>query len=229
VNMTIDQFWGLVAESQWDKDHDSDRIKLELLQKLTPEEAGFMRGILHRLTTAIRGPVGRFYDAADEWLSDDGLDDLCNHIVGLGQEAYEEVAEKPQKALDYSDSYVESFGYAVPFADDFRHLDPEVLRDRLFGVFKAYKKQVEQDKAWRQLEAWWRPFLEGKQCPDSVFIMRYQDSRGKLLKRLRWLINELNAKSHKAVENYEGINPHAMINVLLDLKAYGHIGMEIEG
>lgn len=42
---------------------------------------------------------------------DDSFDDLCNHIVGMGQEVTMAVLQNPALASEYFDSYVESFAY----------------------------------------------------------------------------------------------------------------------
>lgn len=46
-------------------------------------------------------------------LSDDGMDDLENHIVGLGKDVYFDALLHPEKIVDYIDEVVESFAYVI--------------------------------------------------------------------------------------------------------------------
>ena len=60
-------------------------------------------------------------------VSDDGFDDLLNHIIGLGEEEYRKNVENPKLAFDRADhrDYVESFAYCIPYPGDYARKERE--------------------------------------------------------------------------------------------------------
>jgi hypothetical protein len=106
--------WKEIESLDWEKDTDYERIQRELAAQPEKRKAldDFRFEKYHDLAKAFWIYVGR--TDYREYLSNDGVDDLINHIIGLGQVPYEYALGNPQLALDRYEAgdYDESFAYA---------------------------------------------------------------------------------------------------------------------
>ena len=110
-NCDHDQFWDVVREIGWGSGHvDDQQVVDEICRRWSPE---FFESFCEQ-----HGEV--FMDLRpviaeqDHGGSDDGLDDVTNHIIGCGREAVEGAFRDPAAAFaQYELEAVESFAYCM--------------------------------------------------------------------------------------------------------------------
>jgi hypothetical protein len=118
--MNDKEFWAIVAECDWGKDFDYERIKSYLMEKFTLEQASEFAQFISDKTDTLT----EFYDSKfnGEWYSgDDGFSDLRCHIVGLGEDEFNRTVENVELMRDRwkEFEYEESFWYAIPSEYDY--------------------------------------------------------------------------------------------------------------
>ena len=125
-SMTEDRFWELVTRTNWP--HEGyDRPKLRYLQTLKPKEGKQFRAVVDKLWAVLDRFVGDRNPAGG---GDDSHSDLMYHIIGIGKDefyaclkSYKKMEAKGHWKPNNKEGYVESFGYAVPYKDEWD--DPE--------------------------------------------------------------------------------------------------------
>lgn len=128
--MSDKDFWLIIEECDWKKDFNYDRIR----QKL---EAEYNKDIRNQLIDFISARRKELYARLEQfgrtkvkgdyehrgicWVgcSDDGLSDLVNHIIGLGENEFNKVMKNPMAAKTRAGAgkYKESFAYCLHFED----------------------------------------------------------------------------------------------------------------
>jgi len=116
-----DEFWAAVERINWpglcqDEEIDFNEIREFLLKEFGEDSCKCFFGLHRRKYRALQ-ELMRAYDKNNEaQVSDDGLWDLCAHIVGLGKEEYEAALLNPRIIVDRgrSNKYRENFGYCFP-------------------------------------------------------------------------------------------------------------------
>lgn len=123
--MTEQEFWAITEPYGWGvSTTDYSAIRSDLIGRITPDESMLMfhtfRELKGKLMTAIEGYEHR--TGARCPVGDDGFEDLCAHIIGLGKAAYEAHLANPALAIERAErrDYKESFGYAIPHRNDYR-------------------------------------------------------------------------------------------------------------
>lgn len=117
--MTEQKSWEIVDEMNWSVNHDYKKILAELNYKYDVMEIDDLRQfavakreelikVLYAHALEKTGSQYSYYG-----VSDDGFWDLTAHIVGSGEDYYNEVMQDPEKAKVLADSrkYVENFEY----------------------------------------------------------------------------------------------------------------------
>ena len=127
-------FWSIVESIGWGTETtDYEKVARMLYYSMTSEQAECFRrefenrkALLYEVCSA----------SVVECISDDGLDDLFSHIIGLGEHEYNDVLSHPELAnIRYAeDKYTESFAYCMP--------DMAVLRDGEVG--RTENKQLDR-------------------------------------------------------------------------------------
>jgi hypothetical protein len=106
-------YWNLIKEIGWGtKTTDCDAISKWLNKKFTKKEIKEFEDFVWSKVSDIHKCLEK--DAYKSQLSigytgDDGFDDLCKHIVGMGKEQYEKVLK--EKDVPAGFEYVECFTY----------------------------------------------------------------------------------------------------------------------
>jgi len=139
AGMPEGEFWKMVAKIGWGtKTTNYEAIKAAILNKYhTKQEIEGIHDTFGKLKD-------RLYRRLDEWMElnapdldnrgwgtgDDGFDDLCSHIIGLGKKEYDAVMKDPKLAWDRArkGQYKESFSYAIPWDRDMDLQDPKYFK-----------------------------------------------------------------------------------------------------
>ncbi len=151
-----ERFWQIVAEIDWGSNcsGDLDRLAAPLAERYRLEELVAAKLMLLDLAGEVQEAMEE-HDLDAAWDSvggEDGMEDLCNHIVGLGRREYLSVLDSPERgiAIGKSEKVVESFEYIFNFAlhrypsDDFQralHAHTEVRQLSELGT-PAYGQVV---------------------------------------------------------------------------------------
>lgn len=147
--MTDSRFWEIVDFVDWPREDYKD-VKVDLLMNMAPNEIDEFRDELGKRTSELREKFDEAYDEAnaDFYVSGDGLDDLVNHVVGLGKAFYKDHVEYPETLLsDYKgNNFVESFSYAIPRPTDYEKLGTGYYQFRSTKYVESYKKIAENEK-----------------------------------------------------------------------------------
>ena len=116
-------FWDCVAEIGWPV-KSATLTKAAILRAWTPEFGTSFRKIMEEKVSQVY-KVFQEYEKQDlserqrgqYYLSDDGISDFTNHVVGLGKTVFEEELADPIKLFERAcnSDYQESFSYAVPY------------------------------------------------------------------------------------------------------------------
>lgn len=109
-NATTDM-WDIVAQLGWGTRTTDCEFLGEVLKKLNKKKrTEFITFVAQR-----RHEIDRKITNVVDVLSDDGFDDLCWHIVGLGKETFDKVMKTPKLAQTMydNDEYKESFAYCL--------------------------------------------------------------------------------------------------------------------
>ena len=130
-------FWKTVKTLNWKKDYDSNRIIKDILEKslIPKDKITIFKNCMDRFAEIAYDKIG--YDEFDEdgnelydkYIneSDDGLEYLIDHIIGLGEETYYKCFPKEQEynyhevskyargenGVTTKDTAVEGFGYIL--------------------------------------------------------------------------------------------------------------------
>lgn len=115
-------FWECVAEIGWPVES-TTLTKATILRAWTPEFGTAFRKIMEAKTSHVYKVVGAAEKKLDQktrdsyYLSDDGLSDFCNHIVGMGWSVFEDETRHPEKLFKRAAAhdYEESFSYVIPY------------------------------------------------------------------------------------------------------------------
>ena len=118
-------FWKMVAKIGWGtKTTDYKAISAAGLNKYhTKKQLDGIRATFDKLKGALEIRLSKWMEdeapgpEIHSWgTGDDGFDDLCSHIVGLGWKEYQSVMKDPKLAWDRAqkNKYKESFAYALP-------------------------------------------------------------------------------------------------------------------
>lgn len=137
--MPLDRFWEIVSLADWETHCETPRgygLSKRILKRELPT-LGDMFSFRERYENMLR-VLGR---TVEEWerrtrnsipVSGDGWSDLSAHIVGLGQESYEESVGNPELVMQRASSgrFVESFSYSIPYDDEYQAGHDELSRRR---------------------------------------------------------------------------------------------------
>jgi len=177
--MNRDEFWAIVESVGWGTiDTDYERGKQVLLKALpTLEECdAFGQHRLH-VKQALSNAIDSWCALRDTslGLGDDGFNDLCAHIVGLGREEYERNLADPSLAQKRAESYgfEESFAYCEPHDTDYEPLEIQLARE-VSGLLYWQENLAEKnhDESLCVSEVEWR----GRAC--GVLRKRLLDQGG---------------------------------------------------
>lgn len=122
-----EEFWAVVKKVNWGKDHDYKRIIKWFLKNTDQDFAKRFRTRLSFLRCALENAMEKHIkhceiDGTTNYFegSDDGWSDMTHHVVGLGKTFYAKAMKDPSilKDLDYR----ESFGYGIPYDEDYKGL-----------------------------------------------------------------------------------------------------------
>ncbi|WP_210499152.1 DUF4240 domain-containing protein [Vibrio crassostreae] len=109
-------FWLQVAMMDWSNaETTSDKIKEHLILTIPPERLFLLREHFERLWSPLR-ELALTVDLGG-CFTDDDLDDLTSHVIGLGQEAYREVMENPKSLINYSFDHKLYLFSAIPYVN----------------------------------------------------------------------------------------------------------------
>jgi hypothetical protein len=120
---TEEIFWECVGEIGWRNKPDAHDVKRACLMAWTPEfGSSFSRMFGVRKSQVYKRFIQYENEGLSEiergeyYLGDDGFDDFCSHIVGLGRETFIREMENPRKMFERAcdGDYFESFSYCIP-------------------------------------------------------------------------------------------------------------------
>ena len=119
--MTEDRFWQLVGFANWPNDG-YEGPNAMYRSSLSKEEGIEFRKIVYALWGLLDHEIGERNPAGG---SDDSHSDFCYHIIGLGRKQfYTHLNDYSlMEARGVAGDYKESFGYAVPYEDDWEKKD----------------------------------------------------------------------------------------------------------
>lgn len=172
-------FWECVAEIDWPVEN-TDLVKAAILRAWTPEFGTSFRKIMEEKV----GEVYKVIEVSEKelsqevrdsyYLSDDGLSDFCNHIVGMGWNTFQSELADPSKlfARAAANDYQESFSYVVPYepstTDSFedwstshKHdlrkesFDPHYMDELTYEAYIASLREAWEESRkgdWRKIE-----------------------------------------------------------------------------
>lgn len=95
----------------------NDELGVILVERYSLDEIVELHNFVVRQRIQLKAFLEGYYKASsDEFkskfkLSDDGLWDLCSHVVGLGQVMYDYVMDHPEIVLELQKDYTENFEY----------------------------------------------------------------------------------------------------------------------
>jgi hypothetical protein len=126
MEITDAEFWKIVSDINWaDKKKDQEHTKEKLALLWGPEKSEAVHTKASSFTSALYRAIEHWEREEDGHVdaSDDGMSDLTNHIVGLGEEEFNRVMKTPQLAAERASrcDYRESFGYLIPSKFTFEH------------------------------------------------------------------------------------------------------------
>lgn len=116
-------YWKIVDECDWSKDFNHKRIKSFLSEKYDRDTRFRLDDWAHRRQRHLYVVLEDFSEEkvnyAHGWLpvSDDGMNDLTAHIIGLGKKEYISSLANPYKVYkraqkrDYQENFLYSFGF----------------------------------------------------------------------------------------------------------------------
>ena len=146
---TAELAWSLIAQMQWSKEADYKAIAAEFYKKLG-------KGGMKQLGSFVGARVGQLGEAVDRYEqetgnklevgSDDGFSDLRYHIVGMGQETFDEAVRDPQvmQTRARQSNYKESFAYCFLQPDPPRTAkQKQASFDKLMSEIERMNKRVE--------------------------------------------------------------------------------------
>lgn len=142
----LDKFWHLVDEINWSdncKNRGYEKIKLHMMKNLEHEwvkEASFIRCALYN---EISECINRWEDDYGQIeVSDDGLSDLINHIIGLGKKEFDRCMKNPALAKRRADrcDFVESFSYCFPHDNEYEKFQVDHYQE----YAKNYSSEFEE-------------------------------------------------------------------------------------
>jgi len=175
ARMSDGEFWKLVSKIGWGtKTTDYKAIKSAILNKYHfKKELEGIRDTFAKLKAALYQQLNNWEAEGEELgenrnfgTGDDGFDDLCSHIIGLGWKEYNSVLKDPKKAWDRAQKrdYVESFSYALPYGDEHdKHKK---------GEYTAWAKRTIQDYTGVLRDSDLKPFhKEAKKLIDILKLM----------------------------------------------------------
>jgi hypothetical protein len=105
-------FWQFVEEAGWNNNKDYQAIAKRLSPKYGADREA-LQVMFRELKRNLSKNLDDYFDPEELEVSDDGFDDLVSHIIGMGKEEYYRVLNKPDKAIAYRNSCVESFAYVL--------------------------------------------------------------------------------------------------------------------
>jgi hypothetical protein len=125
-------FWTTVESIGWGtKTTDYEAVKIDLMRQ--------GRDVCCKLRNDFEAACNTLYRAAVvvglDYCSD-SWDDTVKHVVGLGRAEFARCVLDPQRLVDRYNAgdYRESFGYCIPWDDDFELLNIEALTKRAQGL-----------------------------------------------------------------------------------------------
>ena len=132
--MNEKRFWEIVEGIGWGNlcleiKPDFEAASLRTAKSLSRQEANEFRTILDEKVNIIAKLAEQRVS-----LGDDSFGDLCHHVVGLGQDFYENTLADPDtlKTLKFR----ESFSYCVPGASDYEMLQDGYFEKQIFKFFE---------------------------------------------------------------------------------------------
>lgn len=144
--MTDNRFWEIVDSVDWPRE-DYKAANVEILMNTAPAEINDFRDELNKRTSTLRE---LFYEVRDEdfYVSGDELSDCVNHIVGLGQTAFENSVACPQAIVDRyrAEEYTENFSYAIPYATEYEKLGTDYYQYRSDRYVDEYGEIATNEK-----------------------------------------------------------------------------------
>ena len=150
--MTNERFWEIIDKVDWPREN-YDQIKVDLLMTLSPNEVEELRDELYRRISKVREAFNEARDK-ETWISDDGLSDLCNHVVGLGKQEYNWRLNNPDVLInDYKEgNFVESLSYALPYLQDYQKLGNAYYRHRSNSKAEDIREITENDRLAKSIQ-----------------------------------------------------------------------------
>jgi hypothetical protein len=147
--MTDERFWEIVESVDWPVE-DTDKAKVEILMNTAPAEVEELRNKMDETAAALRRAFEEEREHMDEdfYVSEDGLDDCVNHIVGLGYETFERELLSPSLIVErYREKdFTESFSYAIPYPTEYDKLGTDFYIYRSDRYVNQYDEIARNEK-----------------------------------------------------------------------------------
>ena len=128
--------WKDIEEINWEvhskKSRGYEEAKLYILRNFTKSRCTKIREFVNERFDDLYEFIQTFEYVNDthcgDYGGDDSFGDMIHHVIGLGEDKFEEIMKDPSK-LNGMD-YTESFSYCLPYGDDFELLKPDYHLDR---------------------------------------------------------------------------------------------------
>lgn len=124
-----DLLWGMIEDINWytkskhhNRDTANDEVKEFLVENYTIDEIIELENFVVERREKLKGFVIGFIAAtptelkSNFKLDDDGIWDLCSHIIGMGRVMYSYVIDHPYMIFELQKDFVENFEYGFTAA-----------------------------------------------------------------------------------------------------------------
>lgn len=128
--------WKYIEELNWKvlskKKRGYEEGKLYMLENFTPKRGKEIDDFVRERHNELYKRIEEYERANDthcgSYGGDDSFGDMIHHVIGLGEEKFNEIMEDPSQLNDMD--YVESFSYCIPYEEDYKLLNVDCHVDR---------------------------------------------------------------------------------------------------
>ena len=144
--------WNYIEEINWaersQKRRGYEDAKMYMLENFTEKRCKEIDAFVRERHNELYTRINEYERANDthcgDYGGDDSFGDMIHHVIGLGEAKFNEIMEDPTK-LNGMD-FVESFGYVMPYDEDYKMLNDDYHLDRAKKAVVELARIVAENK-----------------------------------------------------------------------------------
>lgn len=142
--------WAIIEGMNWagrcNESRIYDTMKIEFMRRYREETAKNVQDFVTARYSELYKEYNKFSETgstAGHFGGDDSFSDMMHHVIGMGEKTFKSVMKDMNKLNKIK--FVESFSYALPYSDDYKHTNDDFHVERAKLCIKELANVVNEE------------------------------------------------------------------------------------